>query len=68
MRTTVDLDADVLQAAKEMAILYGSTDIYLLGLAKKRGGTLVTFDRTIPLEAVKGATRATLTVLSPVET
>lgn len=41
------------------------TDIYLLGLAKKKGGTLVTFDRTIPLEAVKGATRATLTIIGP---
>ncbi|HVJ28461.1 MAG TPA: TA system VapC family ribonuclease toxin [Vicinamibacterales bacterium] len=31
------------------------TDIYLLGLAVKRGGALATFDRTIPLAAVAGA-------------
>jgi len=31
------------------------TDIYLLGLAVKRGGALATFDRTIPLTAVAGA-------------
>lgn len=30
------------------------TDIYLLGLAVKRGGRLATFDQTIPLAAVKG--------------
>jgi predicted nucleic acid-binding protein len=31
------------------------TDIYLLALAVKHGGRLVTFDRTIPLAAVRGA-------------
>lgn len=40
------------------------TDIYLLGLAKKMGGKLATFDRSIPLGAVIGATRETLAVLS----
>jgi toxin-antitoxin system PIN domain toxin len=40
------------------------TDIYLLGLAKKMGGALATFDRTIPLGAVVGATRATLRVIT----
>ena len=40
------------------------TDIYLLGLAVKRGGRLVTFDQRIPLAAVKGATRAALEVVS----
>ena len=43
------------------------TDIYLLGLAATRGGRLVTFDRKIPLAAVKGATRASLEVVSTVE-
>ncbi len=41
------------------------TDIYLLGLAKKMGGALATFDRTIPLSAVRGATRTTLQVIAP---
>ena len=40
------------------------TDIYLLGLAKKMGGSLATFDRTIPLGAVVGATRTTLIVIT----
>lgn len=40
------------------------TDIYLLGLAKKMGGRLATFDRTIPLAAVRGATRTMLAVIS----
>jgi toxin-antitoxin system PIN domain toxin len=31
-------------------------DVYLLGLAVRQGGRLVTFDRAIPLRAVKGAT------------
>ena len=31
------------------------TDVYLLGLAVKRGGQLVTFDRSIPWRAVRGA-------------
>lgn len=43
------------------------TDIYLLGLAKKRGGQLVTFDRRIPLSAVVGARLANLQVLAPAD-
>jgi len=31
------------------------SDVYLLGLAVKNGGRLVTFDRAIPLRAVRGA-------------
>ena len=43
------------------------TDIYLLGLAVKRGGCLATLDRTIPLAAVAGAARAHLQMVSPAE-
>jgi len=43
------------------------TDIYLLGLAKKMNGYLVTFDSGIPLGAVIGATRSTLAVVSAVD-
>lgn len=39
------------------------TDTYLLALAVKRGGRLVTFDGGIALGAIKGATRAHLEVL-----
>jgi toxin-antitoxin system PIN domain toxin len=43
------------------------TDVYLLGLARTKEGCLATFDRTIPLKAVKGASRATLAVIGPAE-
>ena len=39
------------------------TDIYLLGLAVKHAGRLVTFDQRIQLAAVKGATRGSLEVI-----
>ena len=39
------------------------TDVYLLGLAVKRGGRLVTFDRGLPLKAVRGAELRHLVVL-----
>ncbi len=41
------------------------TDVYLLGLAKKMGGRLATFDRTIPAKAVRGAAGKTLEVIGP---
>jgi toxin-antitoxin system PIN domain toxin len=41
------------------------TDVYLLGLAKKRRGHLVTFDRSIPARAVIGADATVLTVIEP---
>lgn len=41
------------------------TDIYLLGLATKRGGRLATFDRNIPWKAVRGAKAETLAVIGP---
>lgn len=42
------------------------TDVYLLGLAVKHRGVLATFDRKIPLAAVKGARREHLAVIAPV--
>lgn len=41
------------------------TDVYLLGLAKRWRGCLATFDRTIPLKAVVGATAGLLQVIEP---
>ena len=41
------------------------TDVYLLGLAKRMGGRLATFDRTVPLSAVKGARAETLILIQP---
>jgi toxin-antitoxin system PIN domain toxin len=43
------------------------TDIYLLGLAHARGGRLATFDRSIPLRAVRGATATDLAVIAPAD-
>lgn len=43
------------------------TDVYLLGLAVRHRGCLVTFDRKIPLGAVKGARRESIVVLAPEE-
>jgi predicted nucleic acid-binding protein len=40
------------------------TDIYLLGLATAAGGAFATFDQSIPLAAVRGATKANLWVIS----
>ena len=39
------------------------TDIYLLALAVRRGGRLVTFDRAVPLEAVRKAGKEHLELL-----
>lgn len=39
------------------------TDVYLLGLAVHRQGRLVTFDRSIPLQAVRGAEADHLVIL-----
>ena len=39
------------------------TDVYLLGLAVKNGGRLVTFDRGLPPKAVRGAEPRHMVVL-----
>ena len=39
------------------------TDVYLLGLAKRKRGRLATFDGSIRLTAVAGATRAHLEII-----
>lgn len=41
------------------------TDVYLLGLAVKRGGRFITFDQNVPLAAAKGARREHLDVIAP---
>jgi toxin-antitoxin system PIN domain toxin len=40
------------------------TDVYLLSLAKRHGGRLATFDRTIPSAAVPGSVADDLVVVS----
>lgn len=39
------------------------TDTYLLALATRHGGRFVTFDRSVPLAAVTGATRGNLVTI-----
>lgn len=39
------------------------TDVYLLALATARGGRFVTFDGSVPVEAVRGAGKDALVVL-----
>jgi len=41
------------------------TDLYLLGLAQRRGGTLATFDRGAPVGAVLGARSDLLEIIGP---
>ncbi len=51
----------------DVSMLHGHrqlTDVYLLGLAVRRGGRLVTFDQSIPISSVKGATRSSLEVIA----
>ncbi len=36
------------------------TDVYLLALALKNGGTLATFDQSVPVSAIPGAAVANL--------
>jgi toxin-antitoxin system PIN domain toxin len=43
------------------------TDVYLLGLAVKRAGRFVTFDRNVPLAGVKGARGEHLEVIAAAE-
>ena len=44
------------------------TDIYLLGLAVRHGGKLATFDRSIPLKAVVGASTAHIELIGSMPT
>jgi toxin-antitoxin system PIN domain toxin len=39
------------------------TDVYLLALASSRGGRFVTFDKSVTLEAVRGAQKKQLVVI-----
>ncbi len=52
-------DASVIVSHRQL------TDVYLLGLATRRGGRLATFDAGIPVKAVRGAAPDTLAVIAP---
>ncbi len=64
---SVSLHDDTLFNPAMMTSHRALTDIYLLGLAVKHRGRLVTFDRTIPLKAVKGVGPRMLHVVAPVD-
>jgi toxin-antitoxin system PIN domain toxin len=54
----------------DVSLLHGHrqlTDVYLLGLVVKRGGRLVTFDQSIPISVVRGATRSSVEVIALAE-
>ena len=58
------------EQAFDLTVAHGHrqvTDVYLLGLAGRMGGTLATFDRTIPAGALKGAPAGTLQIIAPSE-
>jgi uncharacterized protein len=61
---SVSLLDDTLFRASHIAGSRQLTDIYLVGLATKMKGRLATFDRTIPVRAVVGATSGTLAVIA----
>jgi toxin-antitoxin system PIN domain toxin len=63
----VSIADDVLFNVTAMAGHRQITDVYLLGLATRRKGHLVTFDRSIPLKAVIGADRESLTLIEPLD-
>jgi toxin-antitoxin system PIN domain toxin len=56
------LDASVL-AARSTLTHRQLTDLWLLALAVRHGGSLATFDRSIPWSVVRGATRAHLQII-----
>jgi toxin-antitoxin system PIN domain toxin len=64
---TVSLDDDTLFDVQRVRGFSQVTDVYLLGLATHHVGRLVTFDRSIPLAAVRGATAGTLAVIGPAD-
>jgi toxin-antitoxin system PIN domain toxin len=59
LRNTRLFNASVIRSHRQL------TDIYLLGLARHMKGRLATFDRSIPIGAVAGATRDPLVVVPP---
>jgi hypothetical protein len=56
------LDVELIDRARVLSPKH-LTDVYLLGLAVKNGGRLVTFDRGIPLGSVRGAGQEHMLVL-----
>jgi uncharacterized protein len=60
----VSLRDETLFASSPIVSSRHLTDVYLLGLATRMGGTLATFDAGIPLDAVRGATRHNLSVIA----
>lgn len=62
---SVSLRDDALFVPRSVTSSRQITDVYLLGLATQMRGRLVTFDRSIPLGAVVGATAEHVAVIAP---
>ena len=62
---SVSLLDDDLIAAEQVTGHQQLTDVYLLALAVKHKGVLATFDRRVPIGAVKGARREHVELLAP---
>lgn len=59
-----DFSLRELRSASGHGLTHGQvTDVYLLGLAFRHGGRLATFDQSIPIAAVDGATDRHLEVI-----
>lgn len=59
-----DVSLRELRSAKDHILTHKQiTDVYLLALAHHRNGRLATFDRSVPLAAVEGATSRHLEII-----
>ena len=65
--TTSTLRDDALFDCRRVAGHRQITDLLLLGLAQQRGGSLATFDRTVPVRAVVGARQDLVEVIAPAD-
>jgi hypothetical protein len=58
LRDGTVFDRAYLQGHRQIA------DVYLAGLAHRQGGVLATFDRTIPVQAIRGASRDLIEIIA----
>jgi toxin-antitoxin system PIN domain toxin len=63
---TVSLLDDALFTATAIAGYKQITDVYLLGLAVRNHGRLATFDRSIPLKVIRGASAGNLALIETI--
>lgn len=66
-RDAVSLRDERLFALPHLAGHKQVTDVYLLGLAISMNGRLATFDRSIPVSSIVGATKTSLAIITPAD-